>query len=183
VRLAAFHLDRLAEAGLLDVTFARPQGRTGPGAGRPAKRYAPAALDLELSVPPRRYNLVARLLAAAIDAAPTDARPEAARLAAAEGRRIGAPYRKKRHSRATALRAVQQALAAFGFEPRPESNALHLRNCPFHEVVDVAPTLVCPLNKQLVGGVIEGAGAEAQLQACGGGLAPECCVIVAPVSR
>ena len=44
--LAAFHLDRLAEAGLLDVTYRRRSGRTGPGAGRPAKFYARA--------PPRR---------------------------------------------------------------------------------------------------------------------------------
>ena len=41
--LAAFHLDRLAEAGLVEVTFARPAGRSGPGAGRPAKLYRRAA--------------------------------------------------------------------------------------------------------------------------------------------
>ena len=34
-RLAAFHLDRMAEAGLLDVEFRRLTGRVGPGAGRP----------------------------------------------------------------------------------------------------------------------------------------------------
>ena len=34
--LAAFHLDRLVETGLVDVTFRRPAGRAGPGAGRPA---------------------------------------------------------------------------------------------------------------------------------------------------
>ena len=35
--LAAFHLDRLAGSGLLDVVFRRPAGKAGPGAGRPAK--------------------------------------------------------------------------------------------------------------------------------------------------
>src|SRR5664280_3642410 len=36
-RTAAFHLDRLAELGLLSVSFARRSGRSGPGAGRTAK--------------------------------------------------------------------------------------------------------------------------------------------------
>jgi predicted ArsR family transcriptional regulator len=38
--LAAYHLDRLAAEGLLVVTHARRTGRSGPGAGRPAKLYA-----------------------------------------------------------------------------------------------------------------------------------------------
>src|SRR5438132_1715833 len=38
-RLAAFHLDRLVDAGLLEVSFRRLSGRTGPGAGRPSKLY------------------------------------------------------------------------------------------------------------------------------------------------
>jgi len=51
--LAAFHLDRLAEAGLVDVTFRRPAGRSGPGAGRPAKLYRRAAAEHQVSMPPR----------------------------------------------------------------------------------------------------------------------------------
>src|SRR5881409_1312880 len=61
-RLAAFHLDLLTDAGLLDADYARPAGRGGPGAGRPAKRYRAAAVDLELSVPARRYDVAARIL-------------------------------------------------------------------------------------------------------------------------
>src|SRR5215218_11217440 len=61
--LAAFHLDRLAEAGLLDVTYRRRSGRTGPGAGRPAKFYARARHgELSVSVPPRQYDLAAEIL-------------------------------------------------------------------------------------------------------------------------
>src|SRR5918993_2301346 len=66
--LAAFHLDRLAEAGLLDVTYRRRSGRTGPGAGRPAKFYArPRAGELNVSVPPRRYGLAAEILAEGVE--------------------------------------------------------------------------------------------------------------------
>ena len=37
--LAAYHLDKLADAGLLTISYQRPAGRGGPGAGRPAKLY------------------------------------------------------------------------------------------------------------------------------------------------
>src|SRR4051794_8550834 len=66
-RLAAFHLDLLADGGLLEVDYARPPGRSGPGAGRPAKRYRPAAVEIELQVPARRYDLAARILARAVE--------------------------------------------------------------------------------------------------------------------
>ena len=42
--VAAFHLDRLVEAGLLDVTHGRTTERRGPGSGRPAKLYRYTAL-------------------------------------------------------------------------------------------------------------------------------------------
>ena len=67
--LAAFHLDRLAEEGLLEVTFRRLTGRTGPGAGRPAKLYQRSAVEVEVTLPPRAYLLAARLMAEAIDRA------------------------------------------------------------------------------------------------------------------
>src|SRR3989442_11102264 len=37
--LAAFHLDKLAELGLLETSYRRLTRRRGPGAGRPAKLY------------------------------------------------------------------------------------------------------------------------------------------------
>src|SRR5690349_17159553 len=61
--LAAFHLDRLAAGGLLETEFRRLTGRTGPGAGRPAKLYRRAERDITVSLPDRRYELAAGLLA------------------------------------------------------------------------------------------------------------------------
>src|SRR6476661_2344927 len=50
--LAAFHLDRLVAAGLLEVEYRRRSGRTGPGAGRPAKFYRRTrGLNVDLSLP------------------------------------------------------------------------------------------------------------------------------------
>src|SRR4051794_41511861 len=40
-RATAFHLDRLAENGLLDVEFRRLTGRSGPGAGPAPQPYPP----------------------------------------------------------------------------------------------------------------------------------------------
>src|SRR5215210_3201013 len=63
--LAAFHLDRLAEEGLLDFEFRRLTGRTGPGAGRPAKLYRRSERQIDVSLPHREYDVAGHLLAAA----------------------------------------------------------------------------------------------------------------------
>ena len=52
--VAAFHLDKLAALGVVEVGFQRAAGRTGPGAGRPAKRYRLTADEVGASVPDRR---------------------------------------------------------------------------------------------------------------------------------
>ena len=179
VRLAAFHLDRLASAGLLAVDFARPEGRTGPGAGRPAKRYFAAHRDVEVALPPRRYHLVARILAAAVTASPADASQEAMAIADAEGRRIGEAHAavKARPSRHR-LAAAASALESMGYEPRRERGRLCLGNCPFDGVVDVSPTLVCGLNQRLVQGVLDGLGVADGCHAELDGVHPNCCVTV-----
>src|SRR3954454_15099535 len=50
----AFHLDRLVDDGLLEAVFARRSGRTGPGAGRPAKLYRRSPCSVSVSLPERR---------------------------------------------------------------------------------------------------------------------------------
>jgi predicted ArsR family transcriptional regulator len=67
--LAAHHLDRLAEAGLLDATFARLGGRSGPGAGRPSKLYRRSAAEHSVSLPPRGYRVLAEVFAEAVSEA------------------------------------------------------------------------------------------------------------------
>src|SRR5215470_6730793 len=66
--LAVYHLDKLVESGLLAATYQRPAGRSGPGAGRPAKLYARADREFTVTVPPRSYELAARLLVQAVEA-------------------------------------------------------------------------------------------------------------------
>src|SRR5262245_1711741 len=59
--LAAFHLDRLVAGGLLHAGFRRLSGRSGPGAGRPAKLYRRADRELTVTLPARRYDAAAEV--------------------------------------------------------------------------------------------------------------------------
>lgn len=163
--LAAYHLDKLAEAGLLTTGYSRPAGRGGPGAGRPAKRYARSQQELSLSVPPRNYALLASLLADAVDGDNSGAVWAAIAAAARKaGREAGEGT------------DVMGALQASGYEPAltPEGE-IELRNCPFHHLAEEHTELVCGLNLDLVTGLLQSAGgAERRAE-----LAPRpgrCCV-------
>jgi len=158
--LAGFHLDRLAEEGLLDTSFRRLSGRTGPGAGRPAKLYRRSGRQVEVSLPQRSYELAARILAAAIDASgPRRARSALRKTARMIGERIGADAKARAGSRPGKKRLLAgavAALAANGYEPEHATGEIRLRNCPFHALVSEHKELVCGMNLALVEGVVEG---------------------------
>src|SRR3954447_15140193 len=182
-RLVTLHLDLLADGRLLDVDYARPPGRTGPRAGRPAKRYRPAPIDIELRVPARRYDLAARLLARAVAETTTgdDAREHAMRAAREEGEQIGRLRRPAgRLSSAATLDTAEHVLGDLGYEPaRSGDRCVRLRNCPSGWVVDVAPALVCGVNDELVSGLLAGLGGHRSVSAALDGVPPDCCVTVA----
>lgn len=158
--LAGFHLDRLAEEGLLEISFRRLSGRAGPGAGRPAKLYRRSARQLEVSLPQRSYELAARVLASAVEAGGGQAAPPALRKAARTiGERIGAEARARsgaRPGRKRLLARTMAALAAQGYEPERATSEIRLRNCPFHALVGEHKDMVCGMNLALVRGVVEG---------------------------
>ena len=168
--LAAYHLDRLAKEGLVSVTYARRSGRTGPGAGRPAKLYERSEREVAVSVPPRDYGLAARLLA---HAAAHDEQGETRRAlrAAAEalGREIAATT--------PAPPDVERLLRERGYEPyEDDAGVMRLRNCPFHTVAQSHPDVVCDMNRSLLGSIV--AGIDADLHAL---LEPgpgRCCVAI-----
>jgi predicted ArsR family transcriptional regulator len=180
-RLVSFHLDRLADAGLLRVGYARPAGRSGPGAGRPAKQFTAEPIDVNISIPPRRYDIAARVLAEAIDTANVgdDVKVHALSIAEQHGRRIGELRASGgRISPGQAIEAAMTALTDLGYEPElADSGDVRLRNCPFDAVVDVAPTLVCDANVSLVDGLLAGLGADA-LTARLVGPCDGCCVAI-----
>jgi len=151
--LAAFHLDKLAAAGLLEVSFARRDGRTGPGAGRPAKLYRRAAGEHVVSVPPREYRALAEILATVVEESGADA------VAVAVARRYGAERAAERVTRPPGDPVA--LMDELGYEPFVDGADLRLRNCPFGTVAAAFPPLVCGLNLALVEGVLDGAGLPA----------------------
>jgi predicted ArsR family transcriptional regulator len=172
--LAAFHLDRLAEAGLVSVTFRRPEGRTGPGAGRPAKLYQRAATEHQVSVPPRDYRSAAELLAEVVDI--TGAEPQLQRSARSRGAATGRAARQQAPAEADG-ELVVRTLAAQGYQPYRDGADIRLRNCPFHVLADRYPPLICGMNLALLEGLLAGAATTA-LEA---GLDPrpgDCCVVL-----
>jgi predicted ArsR family transcriptional regulator len=172
--LAAFHLDRLAEAGLVSVSFRRPEGRTGPGAGRPAKLYQRGATEHQVSVPPRDYRRAAELLAEVVDV--TGAEPQLQRSARSRGAATGRAARRQAPAVADGDLAVG-ALTAQGYQPYRDGADIRLRNCPFHVLADRYPPLICGMNLALLEGLLEGAAAtslRARLDPRPG----DCCVVV-----
>lgn len=148
--LAAYHLDKLAGAGLLDIHYQRPGGKGGPGAGRPAKLYTRAARELTVSVPPREYLLLAQLLVESLEH-DVGVRSVVHGAAFAAGRRAGD----------ASGRDIVGALRSCGYLPRiADDRRIELRNCPFHVVAQEHTEVVCGLNLHLVQGVLAGCGAN-----------------------
>jgi predicted ArsR family transcriptional regulator len=178
--LAAYHLDRLVELGLLTASYQRPSGRRGPGAGRPAKFYAKSGREFSVTIPPREYELAAMLLAEAVTADRSGTTRAALGTAA---RQLG--FDLGRSSRAASPgpsepEGAETALEHHGFEPvRAADGSVSLANCPFHGLAAQYPDVVCAMNLALVDGLIEGLGLA--------GLCPvlephpgRCCVVIRP---
>lgn len=169
--LAAFHLDRLVKAGLLEATYRHLGERRGPGAGRPSKIYRRAAREVTVSLPERRYELAGQLLAAALDHpvdggtpdGATDTPRDADGLSAAArelGLSIGDEARRRAGPHAGSRRLINAASAVLGergYEPVASlDGSLILRNCPFDALAKRHRTLICGMNFSIMGGVLEG---------------------------
>ncbi|MCU7728161.1 transcriptional regulator [Actinoplanes sp. KI2] len=167
--LAAFHLDKLVAAGLLEVSYARRSGKTGPGAGRPAKLYQVAEAEHAVSVPPRAYQAAAELLAEALEQA--GAEETLYRVAQRHGRRVPAG--------AAGEADVTQLLAGQGYAPAPDGpDRIELRNCPFHRLAERFPPVICGMNLAMITGLLAGAGLDDRWAARMDAAPGRCCVTV-----
>ncbi|MDW3221121.1 MAG: transcriptional regulator [Acidimicrobiales bacterium] len=155
--LSAHHLDRLALDGLLEVDYQRLSGRTGPGAGRPAKVYRRTRRDFSVTLPPRHYEYAGRILADAIVEAQTSGRDVSDTVAAAAraaGRQLGAAIRQRvdeTGSSGAGRAVVLDVLREHGFEPEQQDDGVvRLRNCPFHQLAQRQTDLICGMNHLLI---------------------------------
>ena len=157
-RLAAFHLDRMADAGLLDVDYRRLSGRVGPGAGRPAKVYSVSSRSFSVEVPQTRYGLAASMMATALSAgAGADCNGSLHDVATAVGKGLGDEIRQQARTKGARLEAVKRKLGHLGYEPRVQDGEWTMRNCIFSELSASHRELVCPMNAALVTGLLDGA--------------------------
>ncbi|MFE0602287.1 helix-turn-helix transcriptional regulator [Streptomyces sp. NPDC058892] len=177
--LAAHHLDRLAEAGLLESGSRRLTGRSGPGAGRPAKVYTRARVERSVSLPARDYRTAVELLAEAAEQAGLDAG-----LCAAARRR--GELLRGAAAPCGGIEDAMELLAARGYEPHLEEGeegageagrggVVRMRNCPFHAVAERFPPLVCGMNLALLEGLF---GVDGPVRARMDAKPGECCVVV-----
>lgn len=183
--LAAFHLDRLVEAGLLETEYRRRSGRTGPGAGRTAKFYRRSERELSVSLPMRRYEVAAEVMATALDRIDPSARTDVVRAVARErGAEVGLEARRSagaRPGRRRLREALLDTLRGSGYAPDVDAStgAVFLRNCPFHSLATTHRDLTCGMNLAWADGVTEAL--------ANSGLSPEldpkpgyCCVVFQP---
>ena len=155
--LAAYHLDKLAQAGLLSTDYQRPERRKGPGAGRPAKLYSRDEREFSVSVPPRDYELLANLFVQSVGHDPTgtvrDALGEPAEQA---GRNAVVTARSTQSADEDPTTILTHALRSRGYQPGVGANCeIELRNCPFHRIAQAHQDIVCGLNLRLIQGLAE----------------------------
>jgi predicted ArsR family transcriptional regulator len=167
--LAAFHLDKLVDVGLLEVSYARRNGRTGPGAGRPAKLYRVSTAEHAVSVPSRDYRTAAELLADSVERAGADT--ELFDVAREHGRRTPPGT------------DVRDLLTAHGYLPEETPAGIRLNNCPFHRLAEQFPPLICGMSLAMISGLLDGAGASADWQAEMDAAPGRCCVVLSKIKN
>lgn len=182
---AKFHLDRLEAEGLLEADYVRMTGRTGPGAGRPAKRYRRGSSEFAVNIPARDYELAGHIMAAAITESERTGTPISDALdnaAAAHGAAIAAISDDHPAEADAALDLAVGILTEHGYEPRRIDRIVIMANCPFHRLAVGHTELVCRLNLSLLGGFVDSVAPEL-LQARLEPGANRCCVTLAARAR
>lgn len=181
--LAAFHLDKLVTVGLLRPEYRRLSGKTGRGAGRTSKLYRRSAHQFELSLPDRRYELLARLLAESASLTGSQhSRAESAReLGVSLGSRARSRLRGPRPA-VRLLKCVEDVAEELGFDPyRDVAGDVRLRNCPFDPLSRSYTPVVCGITQELLTGVVDGLGTDALTVTRE--MHPErCCGVIHPLS-
>jgi predicted ArsR family transcriptional regulator len=147
------HLDGLVEAGLL------VKARASSGLPyRPAWRYRPFEPDT-----PTTYRLLLAALLEHLVATDEDSRPAAVRVGQRWGRSLGGATGADRGTKDTLL-AVLEAL---GFSPQEPAGGgfaeVHLRTCPYLDLVRGHPDAMCGLHAGIIQGVLEQADAAGRV--------------------
>jgi predicted ArsR family transcriptional regulator len=144
------HLERMRDVGLLEV-HADARG----GVGRPQNRYALVPDAPSLGLEPPLFPLATRLLlrlAAEAGATAEDAVEIGREQGQADGHRGQLPC----------VQAVVDRLATLGFDPAvvptEDGVTVAFTHCPFRDLAEAHPELVCSLHRGLVEGLVREVG-------------------------
>jgi len=146
------HLERMREVGLLEV-----ETDNRGAVGRPQHRYTLAADAPSLGLEPSSFRMLAALLAGVAHAA--GAEPEhAAEMGRVQGEAAAAGHRRAR----SCTQALTAELAELGFDPAVADDGptttIAFTHCPFRELAEAFPDLVCNLHRGLVEGFVDALG-------------------------
>jgi predicted ArsR family transcriptional regulator len=112
--------------------------------------YEATADEVAVTIPERRYQFIAEILAAAVDDDPAHADQAAARQAHHRGQTLGTALLTQDRPELLA------ALTRLGFEPEHATGRVLLHNCPFHALASRHTSLVCGLNHAFLTGLLDG---------------------------
>ena len=170
-RLAGFHLDKLVEQGFLSADFARRSERSGPGAGRPAKRYQVAEAEIAVGLQERHYEVLSQLLLKAmahggegepqevLERVGYDFGFELGQAEVAAGRRLHGD------NAIEVVKGVVRLLSRYGFAARVEGeNTIRACACPFEEMAFIDPDRICGLDRSIWKGVLAAFAPDATLR-------------------
>ena len=150
------HLDRMRDVGLVDVTI-EARGNVG----RPQHRYSLSADAPSLGLEPPPFRMLAAMLTevAAAAALPAEA-------IAATARGVGGAAADARSATPkSCVAALTAELAALGFDPAVGEDTkvatIAFTHCPFRDLAEVHPEVVCHLHRGLVEGFVARAGGAA----------------------
>ena len=142
------HLERMCDVGLLDVEV-----DARGSVGRPQHRYSLAADAPSLGLEPAAFPLLARLLAGAASTAGV-AGEDAAAGSREQGRAMAG-----RAGRGTCADVLTRALDELGFDPAVATDGelatIAFTHCPYRELAELHPDIVCHLHRGLVEGFVE----------------------------
>lgn len=164
-----WHLGKLDDAGMLE---SRPVGRTAPGRPRILYRLRPEAAAESRE----EYRLLATILAGAVSQ-----EPEGPQRAEAAGRAWGRylverPQPLARLSHAQATEQVCGVLDAQGFAPDAAGREIRMRRCPYHDLAEQHPEVVCALHRGLISGALEELGSGLEVEGLDVFVRPDLCV-------
>src|SRR5437879_4935855 len=142
------HLERMREVGLLEVEV-----EARGSVGRPQHRYSLAPDAPSLGLEPAAFPLLARMLVGAAAGAGVSG-DDAAAASREQGRVLAAQA-----GRGSCADALTKALDELGFDPAAandgERATIAFAHCPYRELAEAHPELVCHLHRGLVEGFVE----------------------------